>query len=1291
MISALKLIKSFCKYDFEERDVEKALGVLSENISWFGTADGEDVHSLSEAREYITNEISLLPSPYSVEFFDEHELVLSDSSCSANLRARVSNAGIDMLVRISVSAARIDGKDCIVTMHMSVSDSAQKDGEYYPITVAKETINKLRQELLSDAVAGGMMGGYVEDGFPFYFINHRMLEYLGYESEKEFVNDIDGMISNCMHPDDRDFVAETTIAQLEKSGEYTVEYRMKKKDNSYIWVHDIGRKATAEDGRDAIISVCYDITDERDKNHLFEQLMTSINGGIAIYKIIGGNARAEYISDGVASILGMSAAEYRENYGENIVSSIYEADRAMMADAVRRTMLEDKPTSLTYRSPHKNGGYIWVNGMFSRYVSPEGQALLRAVFTPASQQFEAQVKILDLTANGIYIISKDNYELYYINRPGIDVLDVEPCAYTGRKCYEILHGRSTPCEYCGLHKAAKTNQSIEIYAPDLGKTFNVNAKEIKWNGKDAIIEYLSDITEEKVSKEKLRRSEQITEAASDFAGMWLWTYDIQNNTAHFYKKLREDSKLPETMENYPESWLGLGYISKEYTELYRDSVNKLKEGQARVEFDCKARLKSKDAGWIRCRFNILSFENRKPKLAVCTCQPIDTEKALEARVQLEQQKPFANRQSLLGYSISNLTKNIVVSHRELRKNSPVTTDGITVEEAAKLSAKSIPDESVRKRYIDMHKVPSLLKFYAQGGTSDTIEFRRDLIDGSSLWVRNTMDILRDPATGNIFMYEYCYDINLEKKNKLALDSLINDETDYISIVNTKTGRGRLINSSEAYMRNDYWQDYVYSDVMNKLVTERVTDEDKEKCRTFFSLPLLIEKLKNENSASLIYSVTQNGSLRRKKMKYYYLDSTHEDVVLARSDVTFIYEEEKKQKLLLQQALDKANQASRAKSDFLSQMSHEIRTPMNAIMGMTRLAEDIVTDPAALDYLRKIDASSDYLLGILNDVLDMSRIENGKLILKPEWVCAADVVDDCLNMVLPTAQAKNIKFIAPSVERVRAYEYYVDPLRTKQVIMNILNNALKFTPEGGTITFEAHALSSTKDFCTEQLAISDTGCGMSKEFLERIFTPFEQERNPLSDVVQGTGLGLALVKNIIGAMGGDITVESELGKGSRFAVTFPHPYRLSQKSKAAEKDSSAKEISLEGRRILLVDDHPLNREIAKKLLDKKNAVVYLASNGKEAVDKFILSEEGFYDVILMDIKMPVMNGLEATKCIRSQNRSDAKTVPIIAMTANAFDEDVQQSKSAGMNAHLAKPINPLLLFSTLKEHIGKNKN
>ena len=390
-------------------------------------------------------------------------------------------------------------------------------------------------------------------------------------------------------------------------------------------------------------------------------------------------------------------------------------------------------------------------------------------------------------------------------------------------------------------------------------------------------------------------------------------------------------------------------------------------------------------------------------------------------------------------------------------------------------------------------------------------------------------------------------------------------------------------------------------------------------------------------------------------------------------------------LAVEAALEVAEKASKAKTDFLSNMSHDIRTPMNAIIGITTLMKNELHQPEKLaEHLGKLETSGRLLLGIINDILDMSRIESGKTTLNIEKTNLPQQVSQLDSIIRQQASQRRQTFTVEN--HVQHENVLADPNRLNQVLMNILSNAVKYTPQGGHIRLDVEELSHTEHYAKYRFVVQDDGIGMSAVYQKTLFDPFTREEKSGTNRVQGTGLGMAITKSIVDLMGGTIHVESAPGKGSRFEVVLELPIdaeadKVQTASALPEEDEAVSPLS--GMSFLCAEDNAINAEILEMLLETKGASCTICSNGQEIVDAFASVKPGEYDMVLMDVQMPVMDGLEATRRIRNGENPLGRTIPILAMTANAFLEDMQKSKEAGMDEHLSKPVDIAALEQTVK--------
>lgn len=461
----------------------------------------------------------------------------------------------------------------------------------------------------------------------------------------------------------------------------------------------------------------------------------------------------------------------------------------------------------------------------------------------------------------------------------------------------------------------------------------------------------------------------------------------------------------------------------------------------------------------------------------------------------------------------------------------------------------------------------------------------------------------------------------------------------------------------------------------------------------FEKQLGLEALRSqEKDYSMTYEFKSETGINYHQVRVAYVkkkDGTRMAVVGTRN-IDSLIKKERMQEEKLKKAYDAAKSANKAKTEFLNNMSHDIRTPMNVILGYNQLMKSLLTEPKQLDYQKKIEQSGKLLLSIINNVLDMARIESGNMKVDENFEIVGEVVDEILSTFSSEAEEKEIHL--SSSMQVTHKNILCDSTKIRKIYVNLVSNAIKYTPSGGNITITVEELLCEKEgYMKVKSEIKDTGIGMSKEYLPTLFEPFSREHNTTTGKVGGTGLGMAIVKKMVDLMGGSIEVESEPGKGTIFTFTLMHKIAdkkyYSRKIETAESSDSVEK--LRGKHVLLAEDNNLNAEIAVAVLEKTGLVIDRVEDGIQCVSRIEQLPSDTYDLILMDIQMPNMDGYKATQCIRHLNDKKKAEIPIIAMTANAFEEDKKRAIDAGMNGHIAKPVEIDKLISEILKYTEKD--
>lgn len=771
---------------------------------------------------------------------------------------------------------------------------------------------------------------------------------------------------------------------------------------------------------------------------------------------------------------------------------------------------------------------------------------------------------------------------------------------------------------------------------------------------------------------------------------------------------------------------------------------------------------------------------------------------------------------------TNITTGVIEEARGRDLYDTDRTGGsIAASAAARSASFLVPGD--RERYDDTFRLERLVERYYKGeGPAVFVGYCRRQ-SGRQCFVKFSGSVAIDPVTGDVIAFGVETEYNTEKVTEVLNQRVLAQQYDMVSYI-VGDHYGVVIGDAKNIKRGNIFpqkRDGIYSEYIREQVLPAASQSvhDREQLAYALSAETIVRKLEESDTYTVDVTCEDDSELFYKRFTYYMVDRGAKFYLLLKSDITDVLREERERNQALADALNAAEQANAAKTSFLSSMSHEIRTPMNAIIGMDNLALQAPgLSPQTREYLEKIGGSARHLLGLINDILDMSRIESGRLNLRKEEFSFSSMLEQINTMVMAQCSDKGLHYECRILGHVDDY-YIGDDMKLKQILINILSNAIKFTEKPGKVVFTVSQTAAFDHQATLKFSIKDTGIGMNKDFLPRVFESFSQEDGSRNSKYGSTGLGMAITKNIVEMMNGTISVDSEKGYGTEFTVIIPmkqcqhqglsseyinprdlrvlvvddedvaaehartvlddagikadtclsgteamhmlevahtkmEPYHLvlldwkmpdmdgietarqirqhysnettviiltaynwdeimdealhigvdsflakplfasnvlDEFERIARKNNLSlfrkkQRADLKGRRILLAEDILINAEIMKELLLMKEAKIDHAENGRLAVEMFTDGAEGYYDAILMDIRMPEMDGLEATRMIRAFPRNDAKKIPIIAMTANAFDEDVQLSLQAGMNAHLSKPVEPEHLYQILEELI-----
>lgn len=1102
-----------------------------------------------------------------------------------------------------------------------------------------------------------------------------------------------------IHPDDRleleQFFSRTA------SGEHRVEsvLRMRMTAGGYCWCKLIGLYYHDENGKPTrTIGMIININEEREKSFMLNSLLNELPGGVAVFKI-GQQLECQYYNDGFAKLSKRTRIELDEiiENGKLLQTIIAPPDLERFMETISRDTILGEQINITFRYLNKYGETGWLHMNGSKLKEDNDYPVYYCVFTSPTDEAQLYRSIVEDSAIGVFIGERKNRRIVYGNKMIRQIYHLDTESHIlGKNLFDIIspdRALFTDEEIAAL----PFDRYVEYHWHHEDHYYSVKAKALIWNGIDSYSIYLSDETQE--HQKKMQQDELLNLVPTGVA-----IYEIRKGQLKQiymndgYYRLVGESR--EQRSKYRNEFKRL--IHSQDVMVIDDAVKRCMEGSQQESVDHRIMCGDGEYRWFRLSASVVK---READCITIYCNYTNIDDAVKTKIALENanknlqkqynqelyQRQMLEKDSMVAVQF-NVTKDKLISYRVnqgLVKQFALGTAGTAIRPEIFGDAPTEEERTIVKDFFDRDKA---LERFNTGTTEFFADYRRRLNTGRLCWIRSTCRLAKDADTGDIISYTYMHNIDAERKKELTAESVIDEETDFVLLLNTVSDTAMLLR-----LKNDYqgfggklYQDFPFENALDKGELDIVYPEDREMVRSFYQKNTIVERLKKEPVITITYRQRlSEGTIRRKKARAFYLDETKEDIVIARRDITDIYEEEQEQKRTLEAALAAVTSANNSKSDFLSRMSHDLRTPMNVIMGLSSLAMDSINDPVEIEKaLSNITNSSKYLLGLINDCLDLEKINSGKIELHAEPYPYVEFYNDMKAVIEPLCIKKNITLVMEEIGHVQPV-IVADKTRFEQIFYNLLSNAVKFTPEGGKVGMLTHNIVIENNYVTFDSIVKDDGIGMSKEFQKQMFEPFSQERNDVTPEYQGTGLGLAIVKQLVELMGGKIMVKSKKNAGTEYRIRFRFPIVDKIETVKEVKTPTWTEI-LQGKRVLLVEDHPLNRLIAQKQLEKSEIRVTAVENGEEAVEHFSSVAVDYFAAILMDIRMPIMNGLEATKAIRKLKRPDAKKIPIIAMTANAFDTDIEKSLAAGMNAHLSKPIEPQELYETLAKLLSKEK-
>jgi len=1035
--------------------------------------------------------------------------------------------------------------------------------------------------------------------------------------------------------------------------------------------------------------------------------VSRIPGYAAAYLVRAEGLEPLCYSENIPAALGYTKEQYAALADKDACETIFTGDIPEVRKHVERCICEGGDVYCCFSIPCAKGGFLHTKCV-SRVVGElDGVPVLLSCFTELSLEADPRAvpaptdadfkRMVDNIPSGIAVmrLRDEKLELVAANPYLSSIIGVSDRGIVG-PTPEDYYRRVHPEDLQVAKDAIKATFSERHGAVCIYRCKNEKTNKYIWlhavsrsvpqpdGSQLAYISY-TDITAQKEAESALRRSRRLYQLAVDGAHLTVWEYDMVSHRATCPDGGFQRAGFPNVIEDVPDALLD--YIDErdraQYLLMYAD----LNAGKPSA--GCELWYRRSPPGKPRCVRVTYStvFDNRgKPVKAYGLIQDITLRKLEEEKYQ----ETMRNMLKAASSSLSTVSLDLTLNSREKNFSSGETGMTGTADEFIAAEGNTIADERAFSDFRAKFNRRSLLKAFFSGRTEVSARYLRQMEDGERRWVETRVSLTQNPQTGDVEAVFCLFDRDEKIKGERLIQRLTNEEYDFIGIIDTSKRLLRIVNikSGEAFALPSA-KAYQEKDLFTRRVMSTIAAEDQERYGQSIMLDNVIDRLETEATYAFSFTyINPDGERRRKRIRYCWLDDSHGEILVVRMDVTANYQRDREQLRLLQSALRSAEKANEMRSDCIANLGHELKTPLNGVAGFTNLALQSRDEAIVHDYLLKIGAAAAQMQETVSDMLDLSRLESGDADFAAETFDMRVLVENLVVPVRAWAQEKGV-WIDVDESDWHLDRVVADKASLHRVFSALLMNAVRFSKPGSRVAFIMESFEPVADGANCRFLVRDSGAGISKEFLPYLFEPFSNEERAESPAASGgVSLGLSVVKRLVEMMGGAIWAESDKNKGTTFSILFRLPEQPEEQDEPDEPDGERKSGRLSGRRILVCEDSPLNMEIAQTMLEQQGAAVICADNGETGLAAFKASEEYEFDAVLMDLRMPRMDGLTAAREIRRLDREDAQTVPIIVMTADILDKGMDRLKNSGVDACLEKPFSQDELFAALAARLRR---